>query len=202
MKINFEYAGEHYANKTYEQMKPVLMDPEAPAPVVFYHMIRSENGTGNITVLEPGTIGGEFIKTVGHYHIGNLNETYFIKSGRGVALLQKLSTDSEGNLIENEVGEFKAIPFKEGDKVFMPGENWGHVIINTGENYLVTVDDTIVYFDESKKPAGGGYAEYEMVAKMRGFAYYVIEDGGKVVLKKNSNYKNIINTELGGLEIV
>jgi oxalate decarboxylase/phosphoglucose isomerase-like protein (cupin superfamily) len=191
MKVDFAYTAKHYANKTFDQMKDVLMDPSAPAPSVFYHMIRGSDGSGNVTVLEPGTVGEEYIKTVGHYHMGNLNETYFIKNGQGVALLQKLAKDSEGNYLMDVVEEFKAITFKEGDQIYMPGDGWGHVIINTGEKYLVTIDDTVVYFDETKKPQNGDYAEYEMVAKMHGFAFYVIDNGGTPALKKNLNYKEV-----------
>lgn len=193
MNVDFSITAKHYASKTKEQIRDVLMDPDAQAPDIFYHMVRGNKEQGNITVLETGTVGGEYIKTYGHYHIGNLNETYWIKYGHGVALLQKLVNDI--------VGEFKAIPFKEGDKIFMPS-GWGHVIVNTGTSYLVTVDDTVVYFDEKKRNSSAGYADYEMVKKMRGFAYYVIDINGTPFLKKNERYARIAKTDFGGLLLV
>ena len=200
MNINFDNVAKHYAQKTFDQMKAVLMDPAANAPAVFYHMIRGTKDSGNVTVLEPGTVGGEYIKTVGHYHIGDLKETYFIKNGQGVALLQKLALDASGKAIPNIVAEFKAIPFKEGDNVFMPGGGWGHVIVNTDKKYLVTIDDTIVYFDENEKPKNSGHADYELVQQMKGFCYYVVEKEGGPCLIKNKNYKEVRTADFGGLE--
>ena len=37
-------------------------------------MIRGGTDKRNITVWEPGTVGGEYIKAYGHYHVGDLNE--------------------------------------------------------------------------------------------------------------------------------
>ena len=56
-------------------MSEVLMNPDAEGPVIHYHMVRGGQKR-NITVLETGTIGGEYIKTYGHYHIGEPDETY------------------------------------------------------------------------------------------------------------------------------
>ena len=81
-----------YASRKHEEMKEVLMSPESAGPAVHYYMIRGGKDKKNITILESGTIGGEYIKTYGHYHVGDLDETYWILLGEGVALLQKLAT--------------------------------------------------------------------------------------------------------------
>ncbi len=200
MNVDFSFVGKHYANKTYEQMKDVLMHPGALAPSVFYHMVRGTKESGNVTVLEPGTIGGEYVKTYGHYHIGDLEETYIIKNGQGIALLQKLALDSSGQPIPNIVEEFKVIKFNEGDKVFMPGNGWGHVIVNTDSKYLVTIDDTVVQFDESEKINKSGYANYELVKKMQGFAFYVVEKKSIPTLVRNNNYKKVCKTDFSTLK--
>jgi hypothetical protein len=44
-----------------------------------------------------------------------------------------------------------------------------------------------------------GHADYEMVKKMRGFAYYVVEKEGKPSLVKNRLYKEIQKTDFGGV---
>ena len=62
-------AFEPYAARTQEKMKDVLMSPDAQGPAVHYYMIRGGSKKRNITVLETGTVGGEYIKTYGHYHV-------------------------------------------------------------------------------------------------------------------------------------
>lgn len=201
MKIDFTNVGKHYAPRTDDKMKEVLMDPEGIGPVVHYYMIRGESRQKNITVWEPGTISGEYIKTYGHYHIGDLSETYQIVYGQGVALLQKLAEDKDGRMIPDEVAEFKAIPVIPGQIIFMPPQ-FGHLVANTGETYFVTADDSPVDFEDRDPASFPGHADYELVKKMRGFAYYVVEHDGKPALKKNPLYKSITKEDLGGLPVV
>src|SRR5437868_3201760 len=78
-----------FAIREHSKMKEVLMNPEAQGPQVHYYMIRGGSEKKNVTVWETGTVGGEYIKTYGHYHVGKLDETYWVVSGQGVILLQK-----------------------------------------------------------------------------------------------------------------
>ena len=96
MKINFSLVPKHFAPRTHEKMKEVLMDPAGIGPAIHYYMIRGGVNQKNITVWEPGTISGEYIKTYGHYHVGALSENYWIVYGEGVALLQKLAENEKG----------------------------------------------------------------------------------------------------------
>lgn len=201
MTIDFKNVLKHYAPRTDDKMKEVLMDPAGVGPAIHYYMIRGGVEQKNITVWEPGTISGEYIKTYGHYHVGELSETYEIIYGEGVALLQRLAENETGEMIADQVAEFQAIKVKAGQKIFMPIKV-GHLLVNTGKTYLVTADDSPVDF-EDQDPAGlPGHADYELVKKMRGFAYYVIEHNGKPALKKNPLYKNIKKEDLGGLAVI
>ena len=201
MQNNFEFVPKHYAAREHAKMIDVLMDPSGQGPAVHYYMIRGGIDQKNITVWEPGTISGEYIKTYGHYHVGDLSETYNVVYGQGVALLQKLAEDKNGEMIPDVVAEFKAVKVKAGQKIFMP-KKFGHLLANTGETYFVTADDSPVDF-EGKDPASfPGHADYELVKKMKGFAYYVVEHKGKPALKKNSSYKKIQKENLGGLPVV
>jgi glucose-6-phosphate isomerase len=195
---DYKFSGKHFAEKSYEQMKDVLMSPDSEAPEIFYYMCRGGKEQKNITVWEPGTVGGEYIKTYGHYHIGDTEETYWVLFGEGVALLQKPKFDSNGQVIDGDVEEFKVVLLKPGDEIHMP-QGWGHVVINVGKTAFVTADDTDVNFDDSVPPKTTGHADYESVKRMRGFAYYVVEENGQVVLKKNTNYNNIDKVDFGGL---
>jgi len=199
--IDFKNVPKHYAARTHEKMQEVLMDPNGEGPAVHYYMIRGGVDQKNITVWEPGTISGEYIKTYGHYHVGELDENYEILFGEGVALLQKLKTDENGKMIADQVEEFKAIVTKIGDKIYMaPG--YGHLLVNTGLTYFATADDSPVYFDDPDPAGLPGHADYQPVKQMKGFAYYVVEHDGKPALKKNPLYKNIGKEDLGGLPVI
>jgi glucose-6-phosphate isomerase len=182
-------------------MREVLLHPDEPGPAVHYYMIRGGSDQRNVTVWEPGKVGDEYIKTYGHYHVGELDENYWILLGEGIALLQKLAVDDAGNMIPDVVEEFKAIPVKAGDTVYMPPW-YGHLVVNIGKTYFVTTDDSPVNFDEVNPVAMPGHADYEMVKKMRGFAYYVVERNGEPALVKNPLYKEIKKADLGGLPVV
>ena len=201
MNIDFANVPKHYASRTHDKMQDVLMDPHGVGPEIHYYMIRGGVDQKNITVWEPGTISGEYIKTYGHYHVGDLSETYWIIFGQGVALLQKLKENKNGEMIADEVEEFKAIQVKAGQEVFMPPK-YGHLVVNTGETYFATADDSPVNFGDKDPSSFPGHADYELVKKMRGFAYYVVEHEEKPALKKNPLYKSIEKEDLGGLSVV
>lgn len=200
-EIDFKNVLQHYAPRTHEKMQEVLMDPQGVGPAIYYYMIRGGSQQRNITVWEPGTVSGEYIKTYGHYHVGDLSETYWILYGQGVALLQKLAEDEKGIMIPDEVLEFQAIPVKAGQEIFMPAK-FGHLLANTGETYLATADDSPVDFGDQDPSGFPGHADYAPVKKMRGFAYYVVENNGQPALKKNPLYKNIAKEDLGGLPVI
>ena len=201
MNIDFANVPKHYAARTHEKMEDVLMDPKGKGPSIHYYMIRGGNDQKNITVWEPGTVSGEYIKTYGHYHVGQLDENYDILFGQGIALLQKLALDENGEMIANTVEEFKAIITKPGDRIYMaPGQ--GHLLVNTGSTYFATADDSPVDFEERDPTSFPGHADYSLVKEMRGFAYYVVEHEGKPALKKNPLYKSIAKEDLGSLPVI
>jgi len=201
MNIDFTYVGKHYAPRTHDKMKEVLMDPNGQGPVNHYYMIRGGINQKNITVWEPGTISGEYIKTYGHYHVGDLSETYTILFGNGIGIIQKRAVDNKGNPIDDVIEEFKAVPVKTGDTVFMES-GYGHAFANIGSTYMVTADDTPVNFDEKNAVSMPGHADYLPMQKLQGFAYYVVEQNGKPALKKNPKYKEVRKTEFHGIPVI
>ncbi len=201
MNIDFTNVPKHYAARTHDKMKDVLMDPDGVGPVIHYYMIRGGSDQKNITVWEPGTVSEEYIKTYGHYHVGDLSETYWIIYGQGIALLQKLAEDENGNMIPDIVSEFKVVPVKAGDEVFMPAK-YGHLVVNTGQTYFATTDDSPVDFEDRDPSSFPGHADYSLVKQMRGFAYYVVEREGQPALKRNPLYKSIEKEDFGGLPVI
>jgi oxalate decarboxylase/phosphoglucose isomerase-like protein (cupin superfamily) len=179
---------ESYAGRTHEKMKEVLMDPSASGPQIHYYMIRGGSNKRNITVWEPGTVGGEYIKAYGHYHIGDLEEDYTILEGEGIIILQS-------PIVDKSVDSFKAIFVKAGDTIHIP-KNTGHLAINTGKTWLVTSDNSPVNFDDRDPVSLPGHADYESVRVMKGFAYYVVNVDGKASFVKNTTYINVPEVEV------
>lgn len=199
--IDFKNVPKHFANRSHEAMKPVLMSPDAEGPTTHYYMIRGGSEGKNVTVWEPGTVGSEYIKAFGHYHVDDLPETYWIVNGSGILLLQKLETDKNGNSIPDRVAEFKVITVNAGDEIHIP-IRYGHLVANTSSTFLVTVDDSPVDFGDDDPSGHPGHADYSMVEQMGGFAYFVIEHDGKPALVKNPKYAAVDQTDFGGLEVI
>ncbi len=197
--MNKDYTAKHYASRTHEKMKDVLMNMDAKGPDIHYHMVRGGSEQKNITIWEPGLVDNEYIKTYGHYHVGQLDETYWVIYGEGIALIQKRAVDNNGNPIDDEIDEAYAIFVKSGDSIYMPPE-YGHLLVNISKTYFTTVDDSPVNFDEQNPVAFPGHADYEAVKKMQGFCYYVVSENGKPILVKNKKYKKVPQIKIINIE--
>lgn len=194
-----KYMLKPFADRPQEKMKEVLMHPDAPGPDVHYYMIRGGVDKTNITVWETGTVGGEYIKTYGHYHVGNLNETYTILQGEGIVLLQTRKRTATGVPTDDEIETFRAVHVTKGNSIFIPSET-GHLVANIGKNWLVTSDDSPVNFEEKDPVSLPGHADYEAVKKMRGFGYYLVEQEGKPILIKNILYRAVPDAKIETFE--
>jgi len=190
-----DYTAQHYAQRTHEKMREVLMDPNAEGPDIHYHMLRGGSDQRNITIWEPGKVAGEYIKTYGHYHVGKLDETYWVVFGEGVVLVQKRAVDGSGNPIDDEIDQVYAVHVKAGDSIFIP-EEWGHLVANISDTFFVTADDSPVNFEDVDPVSLPGHADYEAVKAMQGFAYYVVEKDGKPTLVRNPHYKEMPETTI------
>ncbi|MBS3898507.1 MAG: hypothetical protein KGZ54_09100 [Dethiobacter sp.] len=128
-------------------------------PLIAKHGLRYD-----VTVLRPGQIGGEYIKTAGHYHPlkpgtdYTYPEVYEVLYGRAHYLLQ---TEPDEDGVEAILVE--ALP---GDKVLIP-PGYGHITINPGNTFLVMSNWVAAGFDSSYgaiKALGGG-AYFELASK-------------------------------------
>ncbi len=174
----------HLTTRTRERMQDVLMSPHAESPEVHYYMIGGAGMTPNITVWEHGTVDGEYIKTYGHYHRGELEDTYRVLSGAGVVLLQKAGAT------DDVIEDFKVLPCRAGDVLNMPS-GYAHVIVNTGSTYLVTSDES----------RGMGSADYEPLKRHQGMAFYVVEKDGAPALTPNPRYREVKSCDRGSLPL-
>ncbi|MDN5347241.1 MAG: glucose-6-phosphate isomerase, archaeal [Clostridia bacterium] len=139
----------------------------------------------DLTVILPGTLGREYIKTVGHFHplkphsSESYPEYYEVLDGEAFYLLQK-------NNRSGEVEEIMAVEAKKGDKVFIP-PGYGHVTINTGDRPLVMANLIERNFSSL----------YEPFREKHGAAYYYLKsEKGKGDFCKNPHYQNSVALKL------
>ncbi|WNY26527.1 glucose-6-phosphate isomerase family protein [Methanolapillus ohkumae] len=170
-------------------MSDVLMDQiwlKSQPDRVLYDMYREVHLSGkdltqmkthvlryDITVIPPGMLGPEYIKTAGHYHppVSHLScadapsypEVYQVIHGTATYLLQK-----------RDLSEFIVIEAKEGDVVLIPPD-FGHVTVNTSLEKLTMANWVSDAFE----------SEYEPIREKAGLLYYLTEDG----FCKNKNYE-------------
>lgn len=170
------------------EMKDVLFNKEFITPKnkndILYRMYRgagvdknatvfsAHNIRYDVTVIENYDLGGEFTKTLGHYHPVVKDglaypELYEVISGEVVYLLQKRNEDNSYDL--------QLVHAKAGDKVIMP-PNYGHFSINIGEGLLIEANLVNSTFKSNYKP----------VQEMGGGAVFLLKNGNVIL---NKEYK-------------
>lgn len=167
--------------RTLEEMRPVLADPGAQGPVDLYYMYRGAGPAApqeearrrglryDLTVLRPGRVGREYVKTFGHEHPAAPDglaypELYQVVAGEAWFILQ----DSRSvRVIRAGTGDCALIP---------PG--FGHVTVNVGRGPLVLAN----WVD------GGFASRYDGYRRRRGAALYVEAGAAGPVLRLNPAY--------------
>lgn len=127
----------------------------------------------DITVVPARMMGSEFIKTKGHYHMGNYGEIYTVLEGEALYLMQKRKTGTE-----NEIEDVYAVSAKPGDIVIIPS-NYGHITINPS----TTQDLKMANWVSSKC-----MSDYSLFEKYQGGSYYYLAPG---TWEKNPNYNSV-----------
>uniref|UniRef100_A0A831Z1B1 glucose-6-phosphate isomerase n=1 Tax=candidate division WWE3 bacterium TaxID=2053526 RepID=A0A831Z1B1_UNCKA len=162
------------------EMKEVAYQPDGvsiPEEDLAYMVVR--NPGNNLTIFPKYRLGAEYPKTYGHFHVPDYPENYRVLFGRAGFLLQKMAGERVVGMQLKVVGA--------GEKFTVPA-GWGHVAINLGDDYLITQDDHDPAHFEN---------DYSLVKKMRGFAYYLVEDGGNWKAVPNPAYG-----EISALEVI
>jgi glucose-6-phosphate isomerase len=173
------------AVRTVEDMRRVLADPSCESSGSLYFMYRDLAKSDadwnwlyhnhlryDITVIPPGSICGELVKTKGHYHPKNpagieYPEIYEVVEGQAHYLLQTRHVD-DVVMVSADAGDLIIIP---------PG--YGHVSINPSPDTTLVMANIVSRAFES---------EYEPYEKYRGGAYYEMSDGR---LLKNPRYPDL-----------
>jgi len=144
------------------------------AQVIKEHGLRYD-----ITVIPPGMLGCEFVKTAGHYHPFvpgkdvTFSEVYEVISGEAHYVMQKPDNDS----IEDVV----MVKAQQGDKVIIP-PGYGHFTINASNKILKMANWVARDFE----------AIYNPIKEKEGGAYFILKD--RII--KNSSYHDIPDLRL------
>lgn len=184
--------------RTHADMEPVLMDAAAGGPGTFYYMLRGGKELGNVTILEPGNAGSEYIKTLGHYHPYDFLETYHVIEGSGIMLLQKRKIGEDGIPMNDCVEAFRVVHLAAGDALELP-LHFGHVLVNVGSGFLITKDDSP---SDAATVAVKPHADYAPITAMHGLAYYLVVRNGNPALRKNPHYKEYGVLESAGIPVI
>jgi glucose-6-phosphate isomerase len=164
--------------RLFQDAKAVYMGETDPAENLYYMYRYFEKNIDrpifegadteyDITVIEPGKVGEEFIKTKGHYHSLvpgtdlSYPEVYEVIEGEVEYLIQTRPNDKK----ETEVVIIKA---GVGDKIIVP-PGYGHVSVNVGK--IPSVSSNLQKRD---LPAGADYGGFEY---FHGGALYRTERG-------------------------
>jgi len=117
--------------------------------------LREQGVRYDITIIPPGMLGSEYVKTIGHYHPlvpgegVTFPEIYEILEGEALYLLQKL-----------DLSDVVAVNASAGDKVLVP-PGYGHVTINRSNKILKMANfvarDFSSLYGPIKERAGGAY---------------------------------------------
>jgi len=174
-----------------DDMREVLFDRSAQSPRKLYYMWRDVHRLNDknllsdyelrydITVIPPGMIGREFIKTAGHYHPEiegtkiTYPEVYEVLKGGAHYLLQKVDGKNFDKILDVVL-----IRASCGDKVVIP-PGYGHITINPFAEPLVMSNFVCSNFS----------SVYEPVKRMEGAAYYEVDTPDNFI--KNENYTEI-----------
>jgi len=165
--------------RTKADLSPVLLYPNSAGPEVAYFMFKgiSKGKWENITMTVSGDYGGEFVKTYGHYHEAQVDETYLLIHGKGLFLLQEKYFENN-SWVQNRVKNFYIVEPKVGDEIVVKPQ-LAHSWSNLCDTPLITFDTW---------QSGHTGLDYEPITKQKGLAYYLVKDNGQAKLVPNLNY--------------
>lgn len=156
-------------------------DQDGADPVYWVFKGVTEEQWENCTIIVSGKLGSEYPKTFGHYHPQGVPiEIYHLIEGEGVLQMQKKKIVN-GELQADEVEEVYLVKAKPGDEIAITPD-WGHSWSNVGSGPLISFDNW---------RTGHTPSDYEPIEKMKGLAYYLIEENGEVKAVPNPEYKNL-----------
>lgn len=180
-----------------DDMRPVLLDPDADLQDPLYwmyrdvflpgheHMRRELGLRYDISVFRGEPMGREVFKTAGHYHPYiqwryplSYPEVYEVLYGEAIYLLQEVD-DIYRDPYYVKVEDFILVHAQAGQKVIMP-PNYGHVTLNPNPDCAMVMSNWVCDWFKST---------YDAVVQARGFAYYCLAGDGEDRWVANATYR-------------
>jgi len=169
-------------------MREVVYDKEwlkSASDSELYYMYRGMREVDglryDITVIPAKMLGAEFVKTKGHYHMGDWQEVYTVLEGTAIYFLQKKNN-------AEKIEDVYFVKTKKGESIIIP-KGYGHVTINPSETQELKMANWLSEDCESD------YSDFE---KFQGACYYYIKQVpasaqgfGEAKWIKNENYKSV-----------
>ena len=172
------------------------LGPDAPLYYMYRDLAMSEEDRAHlqsqdvrydmtvIPPLDPELLGGEYVKTKGHYHPDIPSPSCpGISSGVGYPeLYQVLAGEACYLLQKKDLSDVVAVTASAGECVFIP-PGYGHITINASDEVLVMANLVSTRFE----------SEYAVFEEMRGGAFYLVEEEGGFV--QNPRYLSDLNVQ-------
>ena len=147
----------------------IFAHPAAGDPLIYEFVDLRDGLTGSmlsfgLTIIQPGTIAGEYYMTKGHFHAAQQDgdEVYLGVSGNGRLLMQ------------SRQGESRELELSPGAILYTPLA-WAHRTVNVG-------CEPLVFF--SIWPSATAY-DYEEITRRGGFPVRVMDQIGRPTLVPN-----------------
>lgn len=138
-----------------------------------YYMYRGIKEKNNlrydITIIPAKMLGKEFVKTKGHYHIGQYQELYIVLEGEAIYLAQKQKNNEE-------IEDVYAVKARKNEVVIIP-PYYGHITINPSDKKL----------EMANWVSKNCQSNYQPILEKGGGCYFYTKNGWV----KNENYKKI-----------
>ena len=163
------------------------MDFNTPLYYMFRNVCRNDDCAAishnklryDITIMLPMKLGNEYNKTAGHYHPLvpgariSYPELYEVLHGTGYFIIQRVTN-------KVKVEDAMIIKIEKGDKVIIPPD-YGHVMVNSGRDLLITANWVSSAFSSI----------YEPYREMKGACYYILEEYLQPRIIKNEAYDDV-----------
>ncbi len=215
-----------FSTRKAEQIRKVLLEPEADVPRHTYYMLRNipffSKGEQrfDLTIIPAVKLGREFNKTFGHIHKHNEPETYKLLLGKALFLLQKMQ-----GLAKDKSQVLRPIPEPGSEELAGPPNEVANFSSRSEEKEraLKRANVTDIRIIPAKQgdtvqiPSGWYHEtinigkmplvlinwipeetenDYNLIEEMRGFGYYVIENKDGYELIENDNYAEVPEAKL------
>lgn len=139
-------------------------------------LLKEHNLRLDTTILPPGLIGREFLRTMGHGHIG-FPEIYQVISGNCAFLTFQVEKE---NGCAKKIARPRVVFAKQSDAVILSAQEF-HISVNIGNTHLLLANIVSL-----KTPP---LTDFSLISEYHGGPYYLVRGSvGEIVFERNPSY--------------